>query len=99
MWAARFSVRCSKGTGMSRIGKKAVPIPSGVTAAGEGQTVKMKGPKRALQFVVPDEIEVKMDEGAIKVDPRPHTDGALELRAPSPTLAPHRVTDVTKCFD
>ena len=37
---------------MSRIGKKAVPLPSGVTAAIEGQTVKIKGPKGALQFVL-----------------------------------------------
>ena len=43
---------------MSRIGKKAAPIPSGVTASVEGQVVKMKGPKGALQFVVPDEIVV-----------------------------------------
>ena len=55
---------------MSRIGKKAVAVPSGVTANIEGQTVKMKGPKGVLQFVVPDEIVVTMDKGAIKVDPR-----------------------------
>ena len=36
---------------MSRIGKKAVAIPSGVTASVEGQTVKMKGPKGALPTI------------------------------------------------
>jgi len=37
---------------MSRVGKRPVAIPSGVTANVEGQTVKMKGPKGQLQFVV-----------------------------------------------
>ena len=41
---------------MSRIGKRAVPVPSGVTATVEGQTVKVKGPKGALQVVLPDDI-------------------------------------------
>ena len=48
---------------MSRIGKKPVPIPSGVTANVEGQTVKVKGPKGELQVVLPDDVAVKMDDG------------------------------------
>jgi large subunit ribosomal protein L6 len=84
---------------MSRIGKKAVPIPSGVTASIEGQTVKMKGPKGALQFVVPDEIVVKMDEGAIKVDPRSDTKRALAMWGTSRTLVANLVTGVTKGFE
>ena len=46
---------------MSRIGKNPVPVPTGVTASVDGQTVKVKGPKGALQFVLPDEIGAKMD--------------------------------------
>jgi large subunit ribosomal protein L6 len=84
---------------MSRIGKKAVPIPSGVTASIEGQTVKMKGPKGALQFVVPDEIVVKMDEGAIKVDPRHDTKRARAMWGTSRTLVANLVTGVTKGFE
>src|SRR5467141_228850 len=99
MGAARSSVRCSKGTGMSRIGKKPVPIPSGVTASVEGQTVKMKGPKGALQFVVPDEIVVKMDQGAIKVDPRSDTKRARAMWGTSRTLVDNLVTGVTKGFE
>src|SRR5262245_21037920 len=99
MWAARSSARCSKGTGMSRIGKKAVPIRSGVTASVEGQTVKMKGPKGALQFVVPDEIVVKMDKGAIKVDPRSDTKRARAMWGTSRTLVANLVTGVTKGFE
>ncbi len=54
---------------MSRIGKKPIAVPDGVTAAVDGQTVTAKGPKGELKFVVNDEVLVKMDEGAIKVDP------------------------------
>ena len=46
---------------MSRVGKRPVTIPSGVTATVEGQTVKMKGPKGQLQFVVHDDVEVKFE--------------------------------------
>jgi len=84
---------------MSRIGKKAVPIPSGVTASVEGQTVKMKGPKGALQFVVPDEIAVKLDNGAIKVDPRLDSKRALAMWGTSRTLVANLVTGVTKGFE
>ncbi|HMA74809.1 MAG TPA: 50S ribosomal protein L6 [Xanthobacteraceae bacterium] len=84
---------------MSRIGKKAVPIPSGVTASVEGQTVKMKGPKGALQFVVPDEIAVKLDNGAIKVDPRLDSKRALAMWGTSRTLVANLATGVTKGFE
>jgi large subunit ribosomal protein L6 len=84
---------------MSRIGKKAVPIPSGVTASVEGQTVKMKGPKGALQFVVPDEIVVTMDKGAITVDPRHDNKRARAMWGTSRTLVANLVTGVTKGFE
>src|ERR1700720_4182833 len=99
MWVAKSCVRCFEGIVMSRIGKKAVPIPAGVTASVEGQTVKMKGPKGALQFVVPKEIVVKMDEGAIKVDPRSDTKRALAMWGTSRTLVANLVTGVTKGFE
>jgi large subunit ribosomal protein L6 len=84
---------------MSRIGKKAVPVPSGVTASVEGQTVKVKGPKGALQYVVPDDIVVKMDKGAIKVDPRAETKRARALWGTSRTQVSNLVTGVTKGFE
>ena len=55
---------------MSRIGKKPVPVPQGVTAQVEGQTVTAKGPKGELRFVVNDEVLVKLENDAIAVDPR-----------------------------
>ena len=54
---------------MSRVGKRPVTIPSGVTATVEGQTVKMKGPKGQLQFIVHDDVEVKFEDGSVKVAP------------------------------
>ena len=61
---------------MSRIGKRPVAIPSGVTASVEGQTVKVKGPKGQLQFVVHDDVEVKFENGQVKVAPRVKTNRA-----------------------
>jgi large subunit ribosomal protein L6 len=55
---------------MSRIGKKPVAIPDGVTATVDGQTVRAKGPKGELAFVVNDEVLVKLEDAGIKVDPR-----------------------------
>jgi large subunit ribosomal protein L6 len=55
---------------MSRIGKKPVTVPAGVTASVDGQTVTAKGPKGELKFVVNEEVLVKMDNGEIAVEPR-----------------------------
>ena len=83
---------------MSRIGKKPVPIPSGVTANVEGQTVKMKGPKGALALVLPDDVVVKMDKSSIKVDPRTETKRARSMWGTSRTLVANLVAGVTKGF-
>lgn len=54
---------------MSRIGKKPVAIPEGVTANLEGNTVTAKGPKGELSFVVNEQVLVKLEEGAVTVTP------------------------------
>jgi large subunit ribosomal protein L6 len=84
---------------MSRIGKRAVAIPSGVTASVDGQTVKMKGPKGALELVLPAEVVAKMDKGSIKVDPRNETKRARSMWGTSRTLVSNLVTGVTKGFE
>jgi large subunit ribosomal protein L6 len=84
---------------MSRIGKRAVPIPSGVTANVEGQTVKVKGPKGAMQLVLHDDVVVKMENGGVKVDPRNDTKRARSLWGTSRTLVNNLVTGVTKGFE
>jgi large subunit ribosomal protein L6 len=58
---------------MSRIGKKPVSLPQGVSATVDGQTVTAKGPKGELHFVVNDEVLVKLDNGQIEVAPRSET--------------------------
>ena len=77
---------------MSRIGKKAVPVPSGVTANVEGQTIKVKGPKGALQLVLHDDVKVAMDKGGIQVDPRSETKRARSQWGTSRTLINNLIT-------
>ena len=55
---------------MSRIGKKAVAVPTGVTANVEGQTVKVKGRRAPCRSLLHDDVSVAMDKGAIKLEPR-----------------------------
>jgi large subunit ribosomal protein L6 len=83
---------------MSRIGKKPVAVPSGITANVEGQTVKVKGPKGALSAVLPDEVTVKLDGGQIKVDPRNDTKRARAQWGTSRTLIANLFAGVTKGF-
>ena len=54
---------------MSRIGKKPVQVPAGVTANVEGQKITAKGPKGELFFVANDEIQVKLEDNAVSVTP------------------------------
>ena len=84
---------------MSRIGKKAITVPSGITANVEGQTVKVKGPKGALQVVLHDDVAVKLDGGEIKVDPRAETKGARAQWGTSRTLIANLIAGVTKGFE
>src|SRR6201995_5556417 len=84
---------------MSRIGKRPVTIPSGVTATVEGQTVKMKGPKGQLQFVVHDDVEVKFENGQIKVAPRVKTNRAQAMYGTARAQVANLVDGVTKGFE
>jgi large subunit ribosomal protein L6 len=84
---------------MSRIGKKPVAVPSGVTANIEGQTVKVKGPKGTLQLVLHDDVVATMDKGAIKVDPRSQTKRARSQWGTHRTLVANLMTGVTKGFE
>ena len=84
---------------MSRIGKKAVAVPSGVTANVEGQTVKVKGPKGALQLVLHDDVVVKLDKSGITVEPRGESKRARSMWGTSRTLVANLVAGVTKGFE
>jgi large subunit ribosomal protein L6 len=84
---------------MSRIGKRPVVVPPGITANVEGQTVKIKGPKGALQVVLHDDVSVKLDGGQIKVDPRSETKRARSQWGTSRTLIANLIAGVTKGFE
>ena len=79
---------------MSRIGKKPVAVPNGVTATIEGQTVSAKGPKGTLSVVLHDEVLVAMTDDGIKVDPRDESKGARSKWGMSRTLVSNIVTGV-----
>ena len=83
---------------MSRIGKKPVPVPAGVTASVEGQTVKAKGAKGELSFVVHDEVLVKLEDGAVSVDPRDQSKEARSKWGMSRSMIENLVTGVTTGF-
>ena len=84
---------------MSRIGKKPVTVPSGVTATVDGQTVKMKGPKGQLQFIVHDDVDVKFENGQVRVAPRSETKRARSLHGTARAQIANLVEGVTKGFE
>lgn len=84
---------------MSRIGKKTVPVPAGVTVTLEGQTVTVKGPKGQLAWTIVDEIEVKQDGGELTLSPRTDTQRARAMWGLSRTLVANMVQGVTQGFE
>jgi large subunit ribosomal protein L6 len=84
---------------MSRIGKRAVAIPAGVTANVSGQTVNVKGPKGALHVVLHDDVTAQMGEGGVSVTPRSESKRARAMWGLSRTLVANLVDGVTKGFE
>ncbi|MBS9476658.1 50S ribosomal protein L6 [Ancylobacter radicis] len=84
---------------MSKIGKAPITVPAGVTASVEGQTVNVKGPKGALQVTVVDEIDVKLDNGALLFALRGETNRHKAMWGLSRTLVANAVEGVTKGFE
>jgi large subunit ribosomal protein L6 len=84
---------------MSRVGKKPVAVPSGVTASVTGQTVKMKGAKGELSFLVPEEVSVAMENGAVTVAPRDESKTARAKWGMSRAQVQSLIDGVTKGFE
>jgi large subunit ribosomal protein L6 len=84
---------------MSRIGKKPVAVPAGVTAKLEGQKVVVKGAKGELFFVVPDDVSVVLNDNQIKVDPRFETKRARALWGTSRAQINNLIIGVTTGFE
>jgi large subunit ribosomal protein L6 len=80
---------------MSRIGKKSVSVPGGVTAAVNGQEVKIKGPKGELKHVLADAMVAKLDKDKIAIEMREDT---KEARAMWRTLVANLIAGVTQGF-
>jgi len=84
---------------MSRIGKKPVPLPSGVTASVSGQTVTVKGPRGELQRTIHADLKVAVENGAVVVS-RPSDDARHKaLHGLSRTLVANMVEGVTKGYE
>ena len=84
---------------MSRIGKKPVPVPRGVTANVDGQKVSIKGGKGELAFTVPDEVSVAHAGEEIKVDPRSDSKRARAMWGTSRAMINNLIIGVTKGFE
>jgi len=80
---------------MSRIGKKPVPVPAGVSVNLAGSNVSVKGPKGELKFVLTDQVIAKMEEGAVKVDPKDKTKLARSAWGMSRTMIANMIKGVT----
>jgi large subunit ribosomal protein L6 len=83
---------------MSRIGKKAVTVPGGVTAQVNGQEVKVKGPKGELKQVLADAMVAKLENGGIEIAMREDTKEARALWGMSRTLVANLIAGVTEGF-
>ena len=83
---------------MSRIGKKPVTIPSGITATVTGQLVKIKGPKGELSFAAPEEIKLEKGATGITVTPSDETKRARSMWGMSRTQVANLIEGVTNGF-
>jgi large subunit ribosomal protein L6 len=84
---------------MSRVGKKPVAIPTGVTANVEGQAINVKGPKGAQQLMLPEDVTAKLESGEVQINPREDTKRARAMWGMSRALLANIVTGVTKGFE
>ena len=83
---------------MSRIGKRAVPVPANVTATVNGREVKVKGPKGELAFTVPDQIKVEKTADGIEVSPLDETKMAHSMWGMSRTMIANLMAGVTNGY-
>ena len=83
---------------MSRIGKKSVELPSGVSAEVSGQTVEVKGPKGTRSFTAGDDVTIKVDGNEVTVTPRGKSKRARQQWGMSRTQVANLVTGVNEGF-
>ena len=83
---------------MSRIGKKAVPVPAGVTANIAGRELSVKGPKGTLTLPLADDIAYAVEGDTISVQPANDTKRARAFWGMQRTLVQNLITGVTTGF-
>jgi large subunit ribosomal protein L6 len=83
---------------MSRIGKKPVELPSGVSASVSGQTIEIKGPKDTQSFTATDDVTLAVEDNIVKVTPRGSSKRARQQWGMSRTVIANMVTGVTAGF-
>ena len=83
---------------MSRIGKRPVPMPAGVTATTEGQVLSVKGPKGTLSLNMVDDVTYDIADGAISVQPANDSKRARSFWGMQRTMVQNLVTGVTEGF-
>jgi large subunit ribosomal protein L6 len=83
---------------MSRIGKKPVELPSGVTASVSGQTIEVKGPKGTRSFNATDDVTLTVQDNAVSVMPRGKSKRARQQWGMSRTMVANLVTGVSEGF-
>ncbi|MFN3261051.1 MAG: 50S ribosomal protein L6 [Pikeienuella sp.] len=83
---------------MSRIGKKPVEMPSGVSATLSGQTIEVKGPKGARRFTATDDVDITVDGNVVTVKPRGDSKRARQQWGMTRTQVQNLVTGVTTGF-
>ncbi len=84
---------------MSRIGKKPIAIPPGVTLTIDGQTVSVKGPKGQLAWTVVDEIVLKHENGELTLSPRDDSTRAKAMWGLSRSLLGNMVHGVSQGYE
>ncbi len=83
---------------MSRIGKKPVELPSGVTATLDGQTIEVKGPKATRSFTATDDVTIAIEDNAVTVTPRGMSKRARQQWGLSRTMVANMVQGATQGF-
>jgi large subunit ribosomal protein L6 len=83
---------------MSRIGKKPVELPSGVTASVSGQTVEVKGPKGTRSFKATDDVTISVEGNVVTVEPRGKSKRARQQWGMSRTMVANLATGVSEGF-
>tara|TARA_R110002094_G_scaffold193979_1_gene167468 strand:- start:30 stop:563 length:534 start_codon:yes stop_codon:yes gene_type:complete len=83
---------------MSRIGKKPVELPSGVSASVSGQSIEVKGPKGTRSFKATDDVDLKVEDNVVHITPRGKSKRARQQWGMSRTMVSNLVTGVTEGF-